>query len=107
MQVSPGPYTALTSARAGVYPVPRFGVLHVTRRVETGRRFIRHIVSVLDVARTRMARVFAVQAGFEKVGPGLCKAATDSKQFAELTSCSPGGSDSPKLRTASARSGGT
>ena len=54
-----------------------------------------------------MARVFAVQAGFEKVGPGLCKAATDSKQFAELTSCSPGGSDSPKLRTASALSGAT
>jgi hypothetical protein len=49
----------------------------------------------------------AVHAGFEKVGPELCKAGTDSKQFAELTSCSPGGSDSPKLRTASAGSGGT
>ena len=31
----------------------------------------------------------------------------DSKQFEELTTCNPGGSDSPKLRTASARSGGT
>jgi hypothetical protein len=46
-------------------------------------------------------------AGFEKFGPDLCRAGTDSKQFAELTSCRPGGSDSPKLRTASARSGGT
>ena len=53
-----------------------------------------------------MARVLAVYAGFEKMGPGPCKAATDSKQFAELTSCNPGGSDSPKLRTASARAGG-
>lgn len=46
-------------------------------------------------------------AGFGKVGPELCKAGTDSKQFEELTSCSPGGKDSPKLRTASARSGET
>jgi hypothetical protein len=48
-----------------------------------------------------------VHAGFEKVGPELCNAGTDSKQFEELTTCNPGGSDSPKLRTASARSGET
>ena len=45
--------------------------------------------------------------GFETVGPELCKAGTDSRQSAELTSCSPGGRDSPQLRTVSARSGGT
>src|SRR3984893_11243884 len=46
-------------------------------------------------------------AGFEKVGPGLCNAGNDSKQLEELTTCNPGGSDSPKLLIASARSGGT
>src|ERR1700681_3844335 len=46
-------------------------------------------------------------AGFEKVGPGLCNAGNDSKQLEELTTCNPGGSEFPKLRTASARSGGT
>ena len=46
----------------------------------------------------------AVHSGFEKVGPELCNAGTDSKQFEELTTCNPGDSDSPKLRTASARS---
>src|SRR5260370_40163397 len=49
----------------------------------------------------------AVYAGFEKFGPEICNAGTDSKQLEELTACKPGGSDSPKLRTASARSGGT
>jgi len=48
----------------------------------------------------------AIHAGFEKVGLELCSAGSDSKQFEELTTCNPGGSDSPKLRTASARSGG-
>src|ERR1019366_6208776 len=64
-------------------------------------------VNRLHVRRLRLRLVPGVHAGFEKVGPELCNAGTDSKQFAELTSCSPGGSDSPKLRTASARSGGT
>src|SRR6202140_4208160 len=49
----------------------------------------------------------ALHARFENVGPELCNAGSDSKQFEELTTCNPGGSDSPKLRTASARSGGT
>src|SRR5208282_6319718 len=52
------------------------------------------------------AWVPAVHAGFENVGPELCNAGTDSKHLEELTTCNPGGSDSPKLRTASARSGG-
>src|ERR1700722_432833 len=43
----------------------------------------------------------------EKSDPELCNAGTDSKQFEELTTCNPSGSDSPKVRTASARSGGT
>jgi type I restriction enzyme M protein len=46
-------------------------------------------------------------AGSERFGPELWKAGTDNKQFAELTSCRSGGNDSPKLRTASACSGGT
>jgi hypothetical protein len=49
----------------------------------------------------------AVHAGFERLGPEICNAGTDSKQLEELTACKPGGSDSPKLRTASTRSGGT
>ena len=50
---------------------------------------------------------FAIHAGLEKVGPELCNAGNDNKQFEEVTTCNPGGSDSPKLRTASACSGGT
>ncbi len=37
----------------------------------------------------------------------MCNAGIDSKQSEELITCKSGGSDSPKLRTASARSGGT
>ena len=37
----------------------------------------------------------------------LDSAGTDSRQFEELMTGKPGGRDSPKLRTASARSGGT
>src|ERR1700730_1417526 len=48
-----------------------------------------------------------IHAGFESVGPELCNAGTDIRQFGELTTSNPGGSDSPKLRTASSRSGGT
>ena len=44
---------------------------------------------------------------FQKVGLEPCNAGIDSRQFEELTTCNPGGNDSPKLRTASARSGGT
>jgi hypothetical protein len=54
-----------------------------------------------------VSMIAAVHAGFEKVGLELWNAGTESKQLEELTSCNPGGSDSPKLRTASARSGGT
>jgi len=46
-------------------------------------------------------------AGFERLGPEISNAGTDSKQLEELTASKPGGSDSPKLRTASARSGET
>ena len=55
-------------------------------------------------------KVFAgigVHAGFEKVGLEPCNAGIDSKHFDELTSCNPGGNDSPKLRTASFLSEGT
>jgi hypothetical protein len=48
-----------------------------------------------------------VSDGLETDGPELCIAGTDSKQLGELRTCNPGGSDSPKLRTASARSGKT
>src|ERR1700722_19547393 len=58
-------------------------------------------------SRFQFLSVRAVHAGFEKVIPGLWNAGTESKHLGELTSCNPGGSDSPKLRTASARSGGT
>src|SRR5207245_10497687 len=49
----------------------------------------------------------AVHAGFEKVVAELCNAGNVSRQLEELTTCKPGGSDSPKVRTACARSGGT
>src|ERR1700747_1800456 len=51
--------------------------------------------------------VTAVHAGFEEVAPELYNAGNDSRQLEELTTCNPGGSDSPKERTASAGSGGT
>src|SRR5438552_16151671 len=57
--------------------------------------------------RLQFRLVPAVHAGFEKVAPELYNAGNDSRQLEELTTCNPGGSDSPKVRTASARSGGT
>src|SRR5215475_3255010 len=50
---------------------------------------------------TKVFARIAVHAGFEKVGVEPCNAGIVSKQFEELTSCKPGGNDSPKLRTAS------
>jgi hypothetical protein len=55
--------------------------------------------------RIQLQVVPAVYAGLEEPGSELCKAGTLSKQFEELTTCNPGGTDSPKLRTTSARSG--
>jgi hypothetical protein len=78
------------------------GTTVVGGRVQSESTF--YWIETADTFQLRL--VPAVHAGFEKVGSELCNAGTDSKQFAELTTCNPGGSDSPKLRTASALSGG-
>ena len=52
-------------------------------------------------------RRFRAHFDFNEVDSKLESAGIDSRQFEELMISSPGGRDSPKLRIASARAGGT
>src|SRR5215472_5797977 len=61
---------------------------------------------VVGLRHQRALGVPVVHAGFEKVAPVLYNAGNDSRHLEELTTCNSGGSDSPKVRTASERSGG-
>ena len=86
---------APSSCKTGVFKQLQFSPLGSTGNLpET--RLIRYLPKIGTYCSRRS----------RKSGSELCNAGTDSRQFEEVTTCSPGGSDSPKLRTTSARSGG-